>query len=80
MSGIASADVCRKHGIRSATFYKYKSKYGGLDVSDARRLKELESENAKLKKMLVEQILDQAALKDLLSKTVWSALLLQDVR
>ena len=67
-AGAKTADVCRKHGISSATFYKWKAKYGGLDVSDARRLKGLEGENAKLKKLLAEAHLDNAALKDLLTK------------
>ena len=66
--GVKTADVCRKHGISSATFFKWKSKYGGLEVSDARRLKVLEDENRKLKKLLAESMLDQAALKELLSK------------
>jgi len=60
--------VCRKHGISGATFYKWKSKYGGLDVSDARRLKALEDENVKLKKLLAEAILDNAILKDVAAK------------
>ena len=59
-SGVATADVCREHGISSATFYKWKSKFGGLEVSDARRLKALEDENAKLKKLLAEQMLERA--------------------
>ena len=67
-AGMLTADVCRRHGISSATFYKWKSKYGGLEVSDARRLKELESENAKLKRLLADAMLDKAALKDLLAK------------
>jgi len=67
-SGIKTLDLCRKHGISSACFYKWKAKYGGLDVSEARRLKTLEDENAKLKKMLAESMLDNVALKDLLSK------------
>ena len=67
-AGLPTADVCRRHGISSATFYKWKSKYGGLEVSDARRLKELESENAKLKRLLADAMLDKAALKDLLAK------------
>ena len=67
-SGMKTADVCRKHGISEATFYKYKAKFGGMDVSDARRLKALEDENAKLKKLLAEQMLDLAAMKDLVSK------------
>jgi len=60
--------VCRQHGISSATFYKWKSKYGGLNLSDARRLKALEVENNKLKKLLAEQMLDNAVLKDINSK------------
>ncbi len=67
-AGAKTADVCRKHGISSATFYKWKAKYGGLDVSDARRLKALEGENAKLKKLLAEAMLDNAMLKDIASK------------
>lgn len=63
-----TADVCRKHGISSATFYKWKAKYGGLEVSDAKRLKALEDENAKLKKLLAEVMLDNAMLKDIASK------------
>jgi putative transposase len=62
-----TAEICRKHGISEATFYTYKAKYGGLEVSDARRLKALEEENAKLKKLLAEQMLDNAVLKDLAS-------------
>jgi putative transposase len=65
---LATADVCREHGISSATFYKWKAKFGGLEVSDARRLKALEDENAKLKKLLAEQMLDNAMLKDVASK------------
>ena len=67
-AGVKTADLCRKHGISSATFFKWKSKYGGLDVSDARRLKVLEDENRKLKKLLAETMLDIAMLKDLNSK------------
>ena len=67
-AGMKTAEVCRKHGISEATFYNYKAKYGGMDVSDARRLKALEEENAKLKKLLAEQMLDNAVLKDLASK------------
>jgi putative transposase len=66
--GGKTADVCRKHGVSSATFYKWKSRYGGLDVSDARRLKTLEEENAKLKKLLAEAMLDNAMLKDIAAK------------
>ena len=67
-AGMPTADVCRRHGISSATFYKYKAKFGGLDVSEARRLRALEDENAKLKKLLAEAMLDNAVLKDLTSK------------
>jgi putative transposase len=63
-----TAEICRKHGISEATFYNYRAKYGGMDVSDARRLKALEEENAKLKRLLAEQMLDNAVLKDLASK------------
>lgn len=56
-AGMPTAEVCRKHGISTASFYKYKSKYGGMNVSDARKLKALEAENAKLKKLLAEQML-----------------------
>jgi putative transposase len=67
-AGAKTADVCRKHGISSATFYKFKAKYGGMDVSNARRLKTLEDENARLKKLLAEQMLDNAILKDVAAK------------
>jgi putative transposase len=67
-AGTKTADVCRKHGISSATFYKWKAKYGGLEVSDARRLRSLEGENAKLKKLLAEAMLDNAMLKDIATK------------
>ncbi len=67
-SGGATADVCRRHGISSATFYKWKAKYGGLEVSDARRLKALDDENRRLKKLLAEAMLDNAMLKDIASK------------
>lgn len=67
-AGAKTGDICRKHGISSATFYAWKSKFGGMDVSDARRLKALEDENAKLKRLVAEAMLDNAALKDLLSK------------
>jgi putative transposase len=69
--GAKTADLCRKHGISEATFYNWKSKYGGLEVSEAKRLKALEGENAKLKKLLAEAMLDNAALKDLLTKKWW---------
>jgi len=67
-AGVKAADLCRKHGISEATFYNWKAKYGGLEVSEAKRLKALEDENAKLKKLLAEQMLDTAALRELLSK------------
>jgi putative transposase len=67
-SGSPTAEVCRKHGISSGTFYKWKAKFGGLDVSDARRLKALEAENSKLKKLLAETMLDIAILKDINSR------------
>jgi putative transposase len=67
-AGLSTSDVCRKHGISSATFYKRKAKFGGLDVSDAKRLKSLEDENAKLKKLLAEAMLDNAMLKDIAAK------------
>jgi putative transposase len=67
-AGMKTDDVCRKHGISSATFYKWKAKYGGMDVSDARRLRALEDENSKLKKLLAETMLDNAILKDIAAK------------
>ena len=67
-AGVPVLDLCRKHGLSSPTFYKWKSKYGGLDVSEARRLKALEDENAKLKRLLADAMLDNVALKDLLGK------------
>ena len=67
-SGGKTADVCRKHGISQTTFFKWKAKYGGMDVSEARRLKALEDENAKLKRLLAEAMLDNAMLKDIASK------------
>ena len=67
-AGMATAEVCRRHGISGATFYKWKAKYGGLEVSEAKRLRSLEIENAKLKKLLAEAMLDIAVLKDISSK------------
>ena len=67
-SGEKTTDVCRRHGISSATFYKYKSKYGGMEPSDAKRLRALEDENGKLKKLLAEQMLDNAMLRDINAK------------
>lgn len=66
--GAKAADICRKHGISEATFYNWKSKFGGMDVSEAKRLRALETENGKLKRLLADAMLDNAALKDLLSK------------
>ncbi len=67
-AGAKTAELCRRHGISEATFYNWKAKFGGMTVSDARRLKDLEAENAKLKKLLAEAELDKAALKDLLGR------------
>ena len=67
-AGVATAEVCRRHGVSSAIFYKWKARFGGMDVSEARRLKALEDENAKLKRMLADAMLDNVALKDLLGK------------
>jgi putative transposase len=67
-AGMTVADLCRKHGMSSATFYGWKAKFGGMDVSDAKRLKVLEDENAKLKRLLAEAMLDNTALKDLMSR------------
>lgn len=67
-ASVATAGVCRKHGISSATFYVWKAKFGGLDVSEAKRLKGLEEEKAKLKRLLADAMLDNVALKDLLGK------------
>ena len=68
VAGMATADVCRRHGISSATFYKWKSRYGGLEVSDARRLRQLEQENERLKKLLADSMLDNAMLKEISAK------------
>ena len=67
-AGMPTAEVCRRHGISAATFYKWKSKYGGLEVSDARRLRQLEQENARLKKLLADSMLDNAMLKEISAK------------
>jgi putative transposase len=67
-AGAKTADVCRKYGISDATFYKYKAKFGGMEVAEARKLRALEDENAKLKKLLADAMLDNAALKELLAK------------
>ena len=67
-AGAKTADVCRRHGVSEATFYKWKAKYGGMEVSDARRLRVLEDENAKLKKLLAEAMLDNAMLRDVAAR------------
>ena len=67
-AGATASDLCRKHGISDATFYNWRSKYGGMEVSDAKKLKGLEAENAKLKKLLAEQMMDVATLKEMLGK------------
>ena len=67
--GMSTSEVCRRHGMSSATFYKWKAKFGGMDVSDARRLKTLETENARLKKLLADSMRDNSILKDLLGKS-----------
>ena len=67
-SGVKTADICRKYGLSDATFYKLRAKFGGMTVSDAQRLRTLETENGKLKRLLAEAMLDNAALKDLASK------------
>lgn len=68
-AGSSTADVCRKHGVSSATFYKWKATYGGMDVSQARKLKVLEDENARLKRLLADAMLDNAVLKEVASET-----------
>ena len=67
-AGTPVSELCRKHGVSDASIYKWKAKFGGMDVSEAKRLRALEEENAKLKKLLAEQMLDAAALRELLSK------------
>jgi putative transposase len=67
-TGAKTADLARKHGVSEATLYNWKARYGGMDVSEAKRLKQLEDENARLKKLLAEQMLDAAALRELLAK------------
>ena len=69
-AGLPVAEICRRHGISDATFYTWRAKYGGLEVSDAKRLKALEEENRKLKKLLAEQMLDAATLREMLGKTL----------
>ena len=67
-AGVSVADLCRKHGVSTASLYKWKAKYGGMDVSEARKLRALEDENSKLKRLLADAMLDNSALKDLLGK------------
>ncbi len=67
-AGLSAAEICRQYGISDATFYNWRNKYGGLDVSEAKRLRTLEDENKKLKKLLAESMLDIATLKELLGK------------
>ena len=68
-AGLGAQELCCKHGVSDATFYKWRSKYGGMEVSDAKKLKALEVENAKLKKLLAEQLMDVSTLKEMLGKT-----------
>jgi putative transposase len=67
-AGLPTSELCRKHGLSPATFYKLKAKYGGMDLSDSRRLKQLEDENARLKRLVADVMLDNVVLKDLLGK------------
>ncbi len=70
-ASVSVADLCRRHGVSDASIYKWKAKFGGMEVSEAERLKALEDENVKLKKLLAEQMIDAAAPRELLSKMVW---------
>jgi putative transposase len=79
-AGVTVAQITRKHGISAATYYHWKSKYGGAAVSELKRLRELEAENAKLKRMYAELALENTAIKDVLSRNVWSAPDLQGLR
>ena len=76
-AGLGAKELCRRHGISDATFYNWRNRYGGMEVSDARRLKALDDENRKLKKLLAESMLDVATLREALGKNVWSAPSLQ---
>jgi putative transposase len=67
-AGLGAKELCRKHGVSDATFYKWRSKYGGMEVSDAKKLKALEAENGKLKKLLAEQMMDVSTLKEMLGR------------
>ena len=72
-AGMAPAEVCRRHGLSPATFYKLQARYGGMELSDAKRLKQLEDENTKLKRLLADAMLDNVVLKDLLGSKPWDA-------
>ena len=72
-SGVPIKELCRRHGFSEASYYLWRSKFGGMDVSDAKRLKALESENARLKKLLAEALLENEVTKEVLRKNVWSA-------
>ena len=78
-AGAKTGELARRHGVSEATIYNWKAKYGGLEVSEAKRLRALEDENAKLKRLLADAMLDNAGLKDLLAKNVWSAPVLQAI-
>jgi len=67
-AGLGAKELCRKHGVSDATFYKWRAKFGGMEVSDAKKLKALEAENAKLKRLLAEQMMDVSTLKEMLAK------------
>jgi putative transposase len=67
-AGLSAAELCRKYGVSDATFYKWRSRYGGMEISDARKLRALEDENRKLKKLLAESMLDVSTLKEMLGK------------
>ena len=71
-SGVKTADVCREHGVSAATFYGWKQKYGGMDVSEAQRLKQVEDENRRLKQLVADLSLDKEALKSVIRKNGWS--------
>jgi putative transposase len=70
-AGAKTDDICRRHGISTATFYTWRKKYGGMDASEAKRLRELEIENAKLKRIVADQMLDMSSMKELLAKKNW---------
>ena len=72
-AGLSAVELCRKYGISDATFYTWRKRYGGMEVSEAKRLKTLEEENARLKKLLAESMMDVSTLREMLGKNVWSA-------